>query len=154
MVIMFCGHADFQKNERLEFELISVLDKCIEKESCELIFGGYGNFDLFAFHCGLKLKQLNKKTKLTLVIPYVDAKHLPLSLKSQMGLYDEIVYPSQENVPYRYAILMRNKWMVERADFVIAFIDHGWGGAYQTYLYAKKKMKPILNLAETDSVFF
>ena len=37
--------------------------------------------------------------------------------------------------------------MVDKADYIICFVDHDWGGAYQTYKYAKRKGKKILNLA-------
>ena len=34
-----------------------------------------------------------------------------------------------ENVHPRYAISWRNKWMVNEADVVIAYVTHTWGGA-------------------------
>lgn len=36
--------------------------------------------------------------------------------------------------------------MVEQADMVIAYINHDGGGAYQSYRYAVKMGKSILNL--------
>lgn len=38
--------------------------------------------------------------------------------------------------------------MVDRADLLIAYITHGWGGAARTYQYAKRKGIPTVNLAE------
>ena len=63
--------------------------------------------------------------------------------------YDGIVYPPLENVPPRYAILHRNRYMVERADLVIACITRSRGGAYQTYLHARRKGKTMINLADS-----
>ena len=65
-----------------------------------------------------------------------------------MKLYDEIVYPELESVPWKFAISKRNEWMVEQADIVIAFVDHDWGGAATTLQYAKRKKKTIINLAD------
>ena len=64
------------------------------------------------------------------------------------GLYDVSIYPPLENVPLRYAISRRNEWMVNEADLVIAYIKNTYGGAYKSFLYAKKKGKTVINLAE------
>ena len=37
--------------------------------------------------------------------------------------------------------------MVDRADLIVSCIDHEYGGAYQTILYAQKQNKKIINLA-------
>ena len=34
-----------------------------------------------------------------------------------------------ETVHPRYAILWRNNWMLDRSDFIVAYIKHSWGGA-------------------------
>ena len=62
-------------------------------------------------------------------------------------MYDSIIYPEIENKPKRYAITYCNRYMVEKADFVVAYITHDWGGAYKTYKYAKQKKKEILNIS-------
>ena len=36
--------------------------------------------------------------------------------------------------------------MVDKSDLVIAFVDHGWGGAAMTYRYAKRRKKQVVNL--------
>ena len=33
----------------------------------------------------------------------------------------------------------RNKYMVDQSQYAICYVDHGWGGAAQTYDRAKKK---------------
>ena len=43
-----------------------------------------------------------------------------------------------------------DKWMIEKADLVVAYITHDWGGAYQSYRHAKRKGKKIENLAEWE----
>ena len=35
---------------------------------------------------------------------------------------------------------------------MLAYIDHDYGGAYQTYRYAQKKSVPIINIAEGATV--
>ena len=58
--------------------------------------------------------------------------------------YDWTVYPGLENVPRRFAISHRNRYMVDMADFVVAYVTHGWGGAAQTLEYANRKKKSII----------
>lgn len=61
--------------------------------------------------------------------------------------YDGIIYPPIENIPFKFAISHRNRWMIDKADVVIAYIDHSFGGAYKTFKYAESKNKYIINLA-------
>ena len=49
---------------------------------------------------------------------------------------------------YKAAIQKRNRWLVDRADFLIAYLFRDFGGAYETVKYAKKQGKPVINLAE------
>ena len=42
---------------------------------------------------------------------------------------------------------IRNEWMVDSAELVIAYVKYSWGGASKTLEYAKRKMKQIINLA-------
>ena len=58
--------------------------------------------------------------------------------------FDNIVYPPLETVPYRYAIIRRNEWMIDQADIVIAHVRYSWGGAERSLEYAKRKKKEIL----------
>ncbi len=88
--------------------------------------------------------------KLVFVTPYITLAYQKKHLESKKGLYDAIVYAELEKVPPKFAISHRNKWMVERSDLVIACIDHAWGGAYQTYLHAKRRGKNIFNIFSKD----
>ena len=49
---------------------------------------------------------------------------------------------------YKAAIQKRNRWLVDRADCLIAYLFRDFGGAYETVKYAKKQGKPVINLAE------
>lgn len=47
----------------------------------------------------------------------------------------------------KFAINYRNEYMLEKADTVIAYITHDWGGAAKFTAQAKKKGKHIINLS-------
>ena len=61
------------------------------------------------------------------------------------------LYPELERVPPRFAITHRNRYMVEKADLVIAYVSRARGGAYQAYRHALRKGKTVINLAETGA---
>ena len=63
-------------------------------------------------------------------------------------LCDTSIYPPIENVPPRFAISKRNEWMMTNADLVIAYVNHNYGGAYQSLQVAKRRKKKIINICD------
>ncbi len=74
-----------------------------------------------------------------LILPYPDRK-------ADMTLYDSTLYPPLENVPKRFAISHRNKWMTEQASVMVAYVEHDWGGAAKTLEQAVRKGLRIINI--------
>ncbi len=142
MIVAFCGHSYFLKTAEMENTLLSILQERVGDEPCDFYLGGYGSFDSFARECCKKYQQEHPTVRLVLILPYLN-RPIP-----QKDLYDATVYPEIEAKPKRFAILYRNKWMVERASLVIAYINHTWGGAYTTYLHARRRKKAIINLGK------
>lgn len=62
---------------------------------------------------------------------------------------DAIFPPGLETVPPRFAISKRNEWMLRQADYVVAYITHGWGGAARYVEKAARLGKVVINLAGT-----
>ncbi|MGN0797493.1 MAG: hypothetical protein ACI4M5_04725 [Christensenellales bacterium] len=145
MIITFCGHSDFLPALVDKTKVLKLINEVANGERVEFFLGGYGGFDLFAMQCAKTFKEINPKSKIVFVTPYLHKNYTKLNLKNN---YDEIIYPNLESVPLRLAIVKRNQWMVDRADIVIAYVDHKWGGAYKTYAYAIKRRKKIYNFAE------
>lgn len=107
--------------------------------------GGYGNFDSYAFHILKEIKKEIPFIKIIYVIAYLSRLESYLS-----KAYDETLYPEElEFVPKRFAITYRNRWMVEHTDFIIAYVNYVYGGAYDAAIkYGKTKNIPILNLSD------
>ena len=141
MIITFCGHSDFNKDMMYGSMLMHFLERRVGDEKSNFYLGGYGAFDRFALACAKKYKEQHRNVSLFLITPYLN------STVSENGL-DGIIYPEIEDKPLKLAIVYRNRWMIEKADLVIAYVDREWGGAYQSYRYALRKGKEILNLAE------
>lgn len=148
ITITFCGHSDYISSVEDEKRILTILSEKVGDQDAELLLGGYGAFDAFARACGRKYQQTHPNTKLIFVTPYINTDNIKIRSNDNSAHYDAIVYPPLENIPSRFSILCRNKWMVEKADFVIAYVRHEWGGAHKTYEHAIKKQKEIFNLAE------
>ena len=146
MIVAFCGHGDFLQTQEITKRMMKVLEEEIGESSAELFLGGYGNFDAFAHACGKAYKSGHKNVSLTLVTPYMTDQYQKKHLEPVKGDYDTILYPDLEGKPLRFAISYRNKFMIEQAHLVIAYVNHEWGGAYKTLQHAKRKGKKIVNL--------
>jgi hypothetical protein len=57
---------------------------------------------------------------------------------------DTLLPDGIETAPRRFAISFRNKWMVNKSDFVICYITHSFGGAAQYVELAKRQGKKSL----------
>ncbi|MBQ8624249.1 MAG: hypothetical protein IJ424_07780 [Oscillospiraceae bacterium] len=63
--------------------------------------------------------------------------------------YSDTVYPEElANTPPKFAIVMRNRWMTERADTVVTYVTHSFGGAMQFKSLAETKGKQVINLPD------
>ena len=147
MIVTFCGHSDFVQTQEYEGKILDFLEEKIGDASAELYLGGYGSFDAFARRCGKKFQETHPNTKLIFITPYITIDYQKNHLDYNKDLYDEILYPNLEDKPLKFAISYRNKWMVEQADYVIAYITRDWGGAYQTYKHAQQKKHPLFNIS-------
>ena len=142
MKISFFGHRNFVNDKNYENHIYGIFDKIDNDVDIEVLLGGYGSFDRFALSCVQKIKSLRPSISITKVVPYLNSK-------AENG-YDTIFYPSLENVPEKFAIIHRNRKMVDEADIIIAYINHSFGGAYEAVKYAKLKNKMIINLANFE----
>ena len=145
MIVTFFGHKDAFLSDEEKKKLTDLLRSVLEKSPDAVFYlGDYGNFD---YLCNSVLKELQKVFPLLrriFVTPYLDPKYS--RLKCAASRFDEVLYPFTERVPPRFAIHRRNRWMVDNADFIIACIDHDWGGAIKAVEYALQRKKPCVNL--------
>lgn len=150
MIIAFCGHATYIPSQEDEKRVLAIMEECIGNAECEMLLGEYGGFDAFAYCCAKKYKQAHPKSRMVFVTPYLSDGYRKNSIEHTKDRFDQVVYPPLEKVPLRYAIVRRNKWMIEQADVIIAYITHTYGGAYTMYRYAMKKEKDVYNIAPQE----
>ena len=150
MIITFFGHSDYVESKEDERKILSFFERTVGDLPAEMFLGGYGSFDAFARRCAEKYRQSHPNVRLVLVTPYLTPEYQRNHLEHAKKEYDSVVYPELECTPPKFAILKRNRWMVDRADVIVAYVTHTWGGAYQAYEYANKKKKSIYNVTGRD----
>ena len=140
----FFGHKYVPQS--VEPVLRSLLIDLIEKEGADLFYvGNHGAFDAMVRRV---LRNLSKRYPLTyhVVLAYMPQKSDPLD---PTDYSDTILPEGVENVPRRFAISFRNRWMVERADVVVTYVTHEIGsGAAQFKKLAERKKKRVINLGD------
>ena len=61
----------------------------------------------------------------------------------------DLFYPDEmQKVPPRLAILRRNKYIAQNADYIVCYVKRASGGAFKAMKEAQKYDKKIINLAE------
>lgn len=139
MTATFFGHKDTPKE--IEPTLRSTLIDLIENKNATVFYvGNNGNFDTMVRH---QLEDLSQTYPITysVVLAY---------LPTEKNKYDNLsntIYPEGiENVPKRFAISWRNKWMIQQSDIVVTYVTHNFGGAAQFEKISEKQNKPIIHL--------
>ena len=136
---------DYLTVESKLYELLRIIMKQGNRE-IEFLVGRNGDFDLMAASVIRKLKKEtgNENVFLTLVLPYETAE-LRNNTEAFESYYDSIEI-NEATRSYKYAIVARNRGMIDRADLVVVYVKNESGGAYQALKYAEKNEKRIINL--------
>lgn len=102
----------------------------------EFVVGHYGNFDRLAARVLLAAKRKMPEISLLLLIPYHPAER-PVALPAG---FDGTIYPQgMETVPRRAAIVRANRYMIDHADYLIAYAWQCGGNATRLVAYARKR---------------
>ena len=147
----FTGHAILYDDEKIIKQKLKkeIIDLIENEEVTTFYSGGKGDFD---FLCAKTLKEFKKYypyIKSYLILSYIPKEKDSYKSLLYNEMFDESIYPDIEKTPPRFAISKRNEWMINNSDFLIAYVDHSWGGAAKTLEYAqKKKHIKIINIAQ------
>ncbi len=154
LTVSLFGHRiieDYNFVESKLYELLRILMQRGDKE-LEFLVGRNGDFDLMAASVIRKLKKEtgNENVFLTLVLPYETAE-LRDNVEAFENYYDSIeICEASADCNFKFAIVARNRDMVDRSDMVVVYVKNESGGAYQTFKYAEKNQKRIINLYHTQ----
>lgn len=147
MIISFIGHRKIDNHDIIKTAIYEILLSMRLNDDLIFYFGGYGDFDALCASVVKELKSVRSNVKSVFVTPYIGQSY-NTKLKSilESNLYDEILYPEIENVPYKFAISARNKFIVNSSDLIISYVINSWGGAYSSLKHAEKLHKKIIYL--------
>ncbi len=144
MTVTFCGHKDCPHSvlHRLE-DVLEILIQ--EKGATQFYVGNQGCFDWMVQTALHQLQSRYPYICYEVVLAYLpDGKNNAEIVREHPTLYPEEL----ENVPKRYAISHCNRWMVDHADCLVAYVEHDWGGAVKTYRRAVNRGLTIINLGK------
>ena len=128
-ICFFAGHSDAPES------VYPALAEAVERHITgygvtEFRVGNYGGFDRMAARAVKAAKQRRPGVTLYLVLPYLpdQGRSLP-----DMDGFDGFICPEgMEEGPRRFAVSKLNCLMVQRADCMITYVTHSWGGAFKT----------------------
>ncbi len=150
LTVSLFGHRiieDYQNAESKLYELLRIVMERSSRET-EFLVGRNGDFDLMAASVIRKLKKEtgNENIFLTLVLPYETAE-LRNNTESFESYYDSIeICEASADCNFKYAIVARNRDMIDRSDMVVVYVKNQSGGAYQALKYAESNQKRVINL--------
>ena len=142
-----CGFGHRVMLMDVEKPLLETLERLVEERGVRMFYsGGMGEFDeLFA--CTVRsMKRECPSLRLVLVMPYLTAR-LNVNKAFYEAQYDEILIPAElEGIHPKAAIGLRNRWMVDRSDIVIAALHRDFGGAMEAVRYAERIGKIVCKI--------
>ncbi|MBQ4088535.1 MAG: hypothetical protein IJC56_01460 [Clostridia bacterium] len=138
----FFGHknAPFSIEEKLSAAIESLIT---ESGVRNFYIGNHGNFDSMALHCIKRLKTYYQTIDYSIVLAYIPSTNFAQSTKDKI---DTLIPDGLENIPPRFAILYRNRWMIDHSDYVITHVTHSFGGAAKHKHIAEHLEKTVINI--------
>jgi len=141
-VCTFFGHRDVSDDIRPK--LTAVVRQLIEQDGIrEFYVGDHGCFDRMAASVLRKLSQEYPQMRFSIVLSRMP-RGIPYLDNDENTLFPEEVAAAMP----RFAILARNRWMLEHADVVVTYVTHSMGGAGRFKEMAEKKHKRVINLPD------
>lgn len=149
--VSFFGHREIDYFYKYEDDLYELVCSIINKHPyVEFLVGRDGDFDQLASSVVQKAKRNFGKERCSLVwiMPYEKAEYTK-NAGDFDNYYDSVeICQASADVHPKAAIQLRNKYMVDRSDEVVFYVEHERGGAYTTMKYAVKCNKKIVNIVK------
>lgn len=149
--VSFFGHRDFVSSPMLEYHVERVIKRIAERNPMtDILIGRNGEFDKCVASVVKRLKKQSYKyedIRLILVLPYFTAEYTN-NEESFHNYYDDVeICPLSLEAHFKAAIGIRNRYMIDRSDLSVFYVNRKSGGAYQTMKYAMQLNKKKINLS-------
>ena len=139
MTVTLFGHRDTPEN--IKPTLKNTLSLLISGHDADLFYvGNNGSFDRMSADVLSDLSKQYPHIKFFIVSAYLNNK--------KTAFPDLTIYPEGlETTPRRYAIIKRNKWMINRSDTIVTYANNTITNFFRLMTYATTRGKTIINLA-------
>ena len=146
----FAGHSHIYDNT-IKDKIKEVAEKLIINFNVkEFWIGNYGEFDRCAKAAMKELQSHYSDIRINLVIPYLTKDIIVANRDFLSKSFNQLIIAEYApSTPKKFQIIKSNRYMIDHSDFLICYIEHSWGGAFQTFEYAKKKKIHIINIETT-----
>ena len=133
----------------VEKSLREVMERLVKEQGVtEFFTGGMGEFDELFARVVRSMKRNDPRLRLVLVLPYL-TRQVAIEKEWYESQYDEILIPAAlDGVHPKAAITQRNRWMIDRSDFVVAALRRDYGGAAEAVRYAEIRGKVVVRCGE------
>lgn len=146
MICTFFGHRETE--QEIVPVLKSILVDLIENKKVSVfLVGNSGDFDNMARAVLKALSCVYPHIKYFVVLAY-----RPIEKNKNPSFdFSDTIYPDiLANTPKRYAIDRRNRWMLEKSDYVVTYVKYH-GGASKFKMLAEKRGKVVIDLVDMNS---
>lgn len=150
-VCCFTGHRLLPQKEMpiIKKHLIEILDNLINKGVISYVCGGALGYDILAGSTVLELRKQYPNIKLIMALPCKDqcskwTNAQKASYQQLLNDADEVIYLTEKY--YDGCMLDRNRYMVERSGYCIAYLKSKCGGAWFTVNLANSQGLIIHNI--------
>ena len=124
--ITFAGHSIIQGQYDLEDRIEHIIrEKLRMKEYVEFYVGRNGDFDISVASAIKRAQEAIEHDNSTLILVE------PYPMKDDCfyeKFYDEVICPVDSAAHPKRKITLRNQWMVENADLLVAYVEEGRTG--------------------------
>lgn len=145
MVCTFFGHRVVSEdlNDILKSSIVELIEN---KSVTTFLVGHNGAFDNLVRSTLKQLSVVYPKIRYFVVLAY-----RPIEKEKNLHFdFSDTIYPDAlSNVPAKYAIDKRNRWMIDNCDYVISYVKYP-GGAARFSELAKKKGKIVISLVDMN----
>lgn len=142
MICTFFGHKN--ANGKINSKLRKTIIDLIENKNVDTFYvGNQGEFDFLVRENLEQLCSIYPQIKYFIVLAYLPK----LNDFSNETYHSRTIYPDGlENTPPKFAIVKRNRWMIDKSDYVVTHVEHNLSNASQFKELSKRKGKIVINI--------
>lgn len=138
-------------NKQLLWEIHNCCEYLIRYQDVSIFINGVAlGVDQWSAKIVLKLKEKYPHIKLISAVPCLEhsskwTENSKIDWQDIIDKSDEVKYVTEEKFT-PYCMELRNRWMVDKSDIVVAVWDGSAGGTNNCVQYATKNKKRVINL--------